>query len=96
MFVSHAMRVKGKCSGQGWDDVMGAGTSTYLLHDAGLALGEGDVATRLILDELDLDLSALAAGLVIIIVVVVGSLALAFGAAVDIAGDEGAIVVVVD
>ena len=43
---------------------------TYLLHDTSLALGEGDVPTRLVLDELDLNLSSLAAGLVIIVVVV--------------------------
>jgi hypothetical protein len=45
---------------------------TNLLHDTGLALGEGDVATRLIRDELDLDLSPLTTGLVIVVVVVVG------------------------
>ena len=45
---------------------------TNLLHDAGLALGEGDVSTRLVLDELDLDLASLATRLVIVIVVVVG------------------------
>jgi hypothetical protein len=44
---------------------------TCLLHDAGLALGEGDVATRLVLDELDFDLPSLATGLVLIVVVVV-------------------------
>lgn len=40
--------------------------TTDLLHDAGLSLGEGDVTTRLVLDELDLDLSSLAAGLVLV------------------------------
>jgi hypothetical protein len=45
---------------------------TDLLHDACLALGEGDVSTRLVLNELDLDLASLATGLVIVIVVVVG------------------------
>ena len=45
---------------------------THLLHDAGLPLGEGDVTTRLVLDELDLNLATLAAGLVVVIVVVVG------------------------
>lgn len=49
----------------------GSGTTgmtgtTDLLHDAGLSLGEGDVTTRLVLDELDLDLSSLAAGLVLV------------------------------
>lgn len=55
--------------------------STYLLHDTSLPLGEGDVATRLILDELDFDLAALTARLVVIIVVVLGAHAVAFGAA---------------
>lgn len=43
-----------------------------LLHDAGLALGEGDVTTRFVLNELDFDLPSLATGLVVIVVVVVG------------------------
>jgi len=68
--------------------------STYLLHDAGLALGKGDVPTRLVLDELDLNLPALAAGLVVIVVVVVGSRALALGAA-DVSDTNLAIAVVV-
>jgi hypothetical protein len=67
---------------------------TYLLHDAGFALGEGDVPTRLVLDELDLDLSSLAAGLVIVVVVVVGRSARALDATVLHA--HGAIAVVVD
>jgi hypothetical protein len=50
----------------------GRGTTTDLLHDAGLSLGEGDVTARLVLDELDLDLSSLAAGLVVVVVIVVG------------------------
>jgi hypothetical protein len=45
---------------------------TNLLHDAGLSLGEGDVSTRLVLNELDLYLASLATRLVIIIIVVVG------------------------
>lgn len=45
---------------------------TNLLHNTGLALGECDMATRLVGDKLDLDLSSLTSGLVIIIVVVVG------------------------
>jgi hypothetical protein len=68
---------------------------TYLLHDAGLALGKGDVATRLVLDELDLDLPALTARLVVVIVVVVGRRARALGAAIGIGGVEGAVAVVV-
>lgn len=42
-----------------------------LLHDTGLALGKGDVATRLVANELDLDLATFAIALLIIIVVVV-------------------------
>lgn len=49
------------------------GDMTNLLHDTSLALGEGDVSTRLVLDELDLNLATLATRLVIIVVVVVGS-----------------------
>jgi hypothetical protein len=45
---------------------------TNLLHDARLPLGKCDVATRLVCDELDLNLSALATGLIIVIIVVVG------------------------
>lgn len=67
---------------------------TYLLHDAGLALREGDVPARLVLDELDLNLPALAARLVIIIIVVVCCRARALGAAVRIANAQGAAVVV--
>lgn len=44
---------------------------TYLLHDAGLALGEGNMATRLVADELDLDLAALATALLVVIIIVV-------------------------
>jgi len=69
--------------------------STYLLHDAGLALGKGDVPARLVLDELDLNLPALAAGLVVVVVIVVCCRARAFGAAVCIANVEGAVAVVV-
>ena len=50
-------------------------SSAYLLHDASLALGEGDVTTRLVLNELDFDLPALAAGLVVVVVIVVGGIA---------------------
>ena len=48
------------------------GSGKYLLHDAGLALGEGDVATRLVADELDLNLAPLATTLLVVIIVVVG------------------------
>lgn len=68
---------------------------TYLLHDSGLALGEGDVPTRLVLDELDLNLPALAAGLVVVVVIIVGSRAWTLGAAV-LGGSKGAIAVVVE
>ena len=52
---------------------LGGKGPTYLLHDTSLSLGEGDMATRLVLNELDLDLAPLATGLVIVIIVVVGS-----------------------
>lgn len=57
--------------------------ATYLLHDARLPLGEGNVSTRLVLNELDLDLATLAAGLVVVVVVIVvgGGLALALDTA---------------
>lgn len=57
--------------------------ATHLLHDAGLALGKGNVSTRLVLDELDLNLATLTAGLVVVVVVIVGGggLALALDAA---------------
>lgn len=54
---------------------------THLLHDAGLALGKGDVAARLVADELDLNLATLAAALLVIVVVVVGSWARSLDAA---------------
>lgn len=59
--------------------------TTYLLHDARLALGKGNVPTRLVLDELDFNLPALAAGLVVVVVVVVLGRAGALGAAIRIA-----------
>lgn len=46
---------------------------TYLLHDTSFALRECDVTTRLVLDELDLDLTTLSSWLVIVVVVVVRS-----------------------
>ena len=46
---------------------------SYLLHDAGLALREGDVTTRLVLDEFDVNLPPFATGLVVVVVVVVAS-----------------------
>lgn len=45
---------------------------TDLLHNTSLALGKGDVSTRLVADELDLNLATLAAALLIIVVLVVG------------------------
>lgn len=50
-----------------------AGKCAHLLHDSGLALGKGDVTTRLVGDEFDLNLPPFATGLIIIIVIVVGS-----------------------
>jgi len=64
------------------------GQFVRLLHDTGLPLGECDMATRLVSDELDLDLSSLTSGLIIIVVVVVrrrGSLA--FDAASTVASN---------
>ena len=48
-------------------------SETDLLHDTSLSLGEGDVTTRLVLDELDLDLSALTATFLIIVIVIVST-----------------------
>ena len=53
--------------------IRSGGDCAHLLHDTGLALGKGDVTTRLVGDEFDLNLPPLATGLVIIIVIVVGS-----------------------
>lgn len=55
------------------DVVVEAVVTTHLLHNTGLALREGDVPTRLVLDELDLDLASLTSGLVIVVIIVVGS-----------------------
>ena len=44
---------------------------SYLLHDASFSLGEGDVSTGLVLDELDLNLSALSSAFLIVIVIIV-------------------------
>lgn len=59
------------CLGYGGARRVG-GQSTDLLHDAGLALGKGNVAARLVADELDLNLATLASALFVIVVVVVG------------------------
>jgi hypothetical protein len=45
---------------------------TDLFHNTRLPLGECDVTARLVGDELDLNLSPLASGLIVVIVVVVG------------------------
>ena len=45
---------------------------SYLFHDPSLALREGNVPTRLVLDELDVNLSPLAPRLIIVVVVVIG------------------------
>lgn len=52
------------------DAVMGGGA--HLLHDACLALGEGNVPTRFVLDKFDVDLPSFTARLVVVIVVIVG------------------------
>ena len=46
---------------------------TDLLHDARLALREGNVPTRLVLDEFDVNLSPLSSRLVVVVIVVIGS-----------------------
>ncbi len=43
-----------------------------LLHDTSLPPGECDMTARLVGDELDLNLSPLASGLIVVIVIVVG------------------------
>ena len=59
-------RRRGRCGCDG-----GLGT-TDLLHDASFPLGEGNVATRLVADELDLNLATLAAALLVLVILVVG------------------------
>lgn len=46
---------------------------TNLLHDASFSLRKGNMPSRLVADELDLNLATLASTLLVIIVVVVGS-----------------------
>lgn len=69
--------------------------STYLLHDASFALAKRDMATRLVLDKLDLNLPSFAAGLVVIVIVVVQVLigTSTLDAAVGIASSERAIAI---
>lgn len=51
--------------------------TTYLLHDTSLSLGEGDVSSALVLNELDINLPPLATTLLIVVIVIwVGELAL--------------------
>lgn len=50
-----------------------AQVEAYLLHNSSLTLGKRDVATRLVADELDLNLATLTAALLVIVVVVVAS-----------------------
>lgn len=73
-----------------WAQMTRGAKTTNLLHDAGLALGEGDVAARLVANELDLDLAALAAALVVVVIVVVGS---AGAGALDAATLDGSIAI---
>ena len=47
---------------------------TNLLHDPSFPLGEGNVTTRLVLDEFDLDLSSLTASLLVIVIIVIACL----------------------
>ena len=44
-------------------------SESHLLHDAGLAFGKGNVSSRFVLDELDVNLPSLAAGLILVIVI---------------------------
>lgn len=44
---------------------------TCLLHDTSLALGEGNMATRFVGDELDLNLTSLTTTLLVVVIVVV-------------------------
>jgi len=46
--------------------------STHLLHDSSFTLGESNVPSRFVLNELDLDLPSLATWLVVVVIVVVG------------------------
>lgn len=65
-------------------DAPGTDSTSYLLHDSGFALRECDVTTRLVLDELDVDLPPLTTGLIIIVVIIIagGAETLAFDAAI--------------
>jgi hypothetical protein len=54
--------------------------NAYLLHNTSLSLRERDMATRLILNELDFNLATLTTGLVIVVVLIVGAHAVALGA----------------
>jgi hypothetical protein len=56
---------------------LGLDAPTNLLHDASFPLGECDVATRLVADELDLNLATLATTLLIVVVVIIIGRALA-------------------
>lgn len=74
-------------------DLAAAVGYTYLLHDTGLALGEGDVATRFITNKLDLDLATLTAALLIVIIIVVGDTS---ARALDATGLVGGSVAIAD
>ena len=45
---------------------------TNLLHNTGLALGECNVPTRFVADELNLNLAAFTAALLVVVVIIVG------------------------
>lgn len=46
-------------------------TAPHLLHDTSFSLREGNVATRLVLDEFDLNLSAFSSALLIVVIIII-------------------------
>lgn len=55
--------------------------ATYLFHDAGLSLGEGDVASRFVVDEFDFNLATFATALLFVFLFILTTGALALDAA---------------
>lgn len=49
----------------------GTVNALYLLHDTCFSLREGNVTTRLVLNEFDLDLSAFSSALLIIVIIII-------------------------
>ena len=88
-----------KCAGkwsvhytrQAWHKVC----ATDLLHNTSLALGEGYVTARFILDKFDINLATLLATLLIIIIVVVGIRALALSRSSRVDAETIVVIVVV-